>query len=269
LETTPLNLCIALAAPPEEVFHALTDATEHSRFTGAESAIDPVESGAFSYLDGLISGTFRTISPPTRIVQSLRSRDWPDGHVATVTHDLVPQADGRRTLVQVEETGIPADQAESVASGWTAYWEKLNAHLRDRRVDIVERFVERYKNEHDWDCVDEFVSEDCKVHIPLPGLPQGREGMRINGRMVCTAFPDVQVDREFLIAEGDIVMERAHAKATHRGPLVGVEPSGKPVTWTELHAYRVSSGLISEVWSEPDLLGIMVQIGAVEMPAPK
>jgi predicted ester cyclase len=131
---------------------------------------------------------------------------------------------------------------------------------------IVEAFVEEYKNRHRWDCVDTYVAEDCKLHLPIPGLPPGREGMRINGRLVCTAFPDVYVTREFSVVENNIVVERAHAKATHKGELMGVAPTGNPVAWSELHAYRVHDGMIVEIWTEADFLGIMVQIGAVTMP---
>jgi predicted ester cyclase len=81
---------------------------------------------------------------------------------------------------------------------------------------------------------------------------------------MCGAFPDVQVEREFFLVSDDIVVERAHAKATHKGELIGIAPTHKPVVWTELHAYRVQDGKITEVWSEADFMGVMVQIGAVE-----
>jgi predicted ester cyclase len=134
------------------------------------------------------------------------------------------------------------------------------------RKDVVARFVEEYKNQQNPDVVDELVTEDCRVHIPLPGLPSGREGMRANGRLMCQAFPDVRVEREFFLVDGDIVVERARAKATHRGELMGAPPTGKPVTWTELHAYRVEDGRITEVWSEADFMGVLVQLGIVDMP---
>ena len=132
---------------------------------------------------------------------------------------------------------------------------------------VVEAFVAEYKNQHDWDCVDTYIAENCKLHLPIPGLPPGREGMRANGEMMCTAFPDVHVTREFAVVQNGIVVERAHAKATHRAPLMGVPTTNKPVTWTELHAYRVEGDLITEIWTEADFLGVLVQIGAVEMPA--
>jgi predicted ester cyclase len=89
--------------------------------------------------------------------------------------------------------------------------------------------------------------------------------MRLNGQMMCGAFPDVRVEREFFLVDGDIVVERAKAAATHQGDLMGMSPTGKKVTWTELHAYRVETGQITEVWSEADFMGVMVQLGAVKM----
>lgn len=141
-----------------------------------------------------------------------------------------------------------------------------NAPTAEDLKKTVEQFVAEYKNKQNPDIVDDLVAEDCKVHIPLPGLPQGREGLRVNGRLMCAAFPDVHVEREFFVVEGDIVVERAVARATHGGALMGTPPTGNPVGWTELHAYRVRDGRITEVWSEADFMGIMVQIGAVPPP---
>jgi predicted ester cyclase/uncharacterized protein YndB with AHSA1/START domain len=162
---------------------------------------------------------------------------------------------------------------------WAYYLESLrrlvttgrgfpyNAPTGADRKAVVERFVEEYKNRQNPDIVDELVGEDCRVHIPLPGLPQGREGLRMNGRLMCDAFPDVHVEREFFVTDGDLVIERAHATATHKGDLLGTAPTQNPVTWTELHAYRVQDGRITEVWSEADFMGLMAQIGAARLPS--
>ena len=137
---------------------------------------------------------------------------------------------------------------------------------KEEMCSLVDRFVEAYKNQHDYNCVDEFIAENCKVHMPVPGIPDGREGMRLNGRIVNGAFPDVHVEREFFVVDGDIVVERAHAIATHGGEIMGIAPTDKPVRWTELHAYRIADGMITEVWSEASFLGVMAQIGAFEPP---
>jgi predicted ester cyclase len=138
--------------------------------------------------------------------------------------------------------------------------------LKEHQKKIVDQFVEEYKNRQNPDSVDQYVAEDCKFHLPFPGLPEGREGVRLNGQIMCSAFPDVHVVRDFFVVEGDIVVERAKAKATHKGEIMGIAPTGNPVSWTELHAYRVQGDWITEIWSEADLMGVMVQIGAVQLP---
>jgi uncharacterized protein YndB with AHSA1/START domain/predicted ester cyclase len=231
MSATTLYLCVSLAAPRESVFQVLTDSREHSAFTGGKSEIDARKGGKFSYFDGLISGVNDDLSAPELIEQTLRAKSWPDRHFAKVHLRLEHRSDGRRTFVRIKEEGIPPEQLDAVIGGWTDYWDKLAEYLRARRLSVVQEFVERYKNKHEWDAVDEYVAPDCKIHIPIPGLPQGREGMRANGKAVCSAFPDVFVTREFIATEGDLVLERAHAKATHKGELMGIPATGKQVRW--------------------------------------
>jgi len=89
-----------------------------------------------------------------------------------------------------------------------------------QRKALIEAFVEEYKNHHNWNCVDTYVAEDCQLHLPLPGLPTGREGMRENGRMMCTAFPDVHVTRELRTPRADLSMPAASLH-TLRNSLLG------------------------------------------------
>jgi len=71
------------------------------------------------------------------------------------------------------------------------------------------------------------------------------------------------VTLEFIIVDGDLVVERSNVRATHTGTFQGVPPTSKQVTWTENYIYRVSQGKVVEVWSCGDLLGIMHQIGGI------
>lgn len=205
-------------------------------------------------------------------------KPWQDN---TFHFEIEPQGDGCVLFFRQEYASELSDEEYGRYSfNWGYYLESLkqlvetgrgkpyNAPTVADRKAVVERFVQEYKNRQNPDIVDELVAENCRVHIPLPGLPPGREGMRVNGQLMCGAFPDVHVEREFFVAEGDIVVERAHAKATHKGDLMDTPATGRAVTWTELHAYRVDGGgRITEVWSEADFMGVMVQIGAVSPPS--
>jgi len=72
-------------------------------------------------------------------------------------------------------------------------------------------------------------------------------------RQFVEAFPDAHHTIDDLIAEGDRVVLRTTARATHRGRFEGMDPTGRSVEFTGLVVYRVESGKIAESWGEIDL----------------
>jgi predicted ester cyclase len=131
---------------------------------------------------------------------------------------------------------------------------------------LVRRFSNEFKNKANHGIVDELMTPDFQHHFKDPRLPKGREGMKMVGRGVVVAFPDVHANIQDLIAEGDRVVERTNAKGTHKGEFNGVPATGRPVAWSELHVYRIVNGKIAELWSEIDFLGMMMQLGAIPAP---
>ncbi len=79
-------------------------------------------------------------------------------------------------------------------------------------------------------------------------------------------FPDVVSTIEDLIAEGDKVVARWRARATHQGEYMGISPTGEEVEFTGISVYRIEGGRIAESWTEEDELGLMRQVGAVPEP---
>jgi predicted ester cyclase len=76
-------------------------------------------------------------------------------------------------------------------------------------------------------------------------------------------FPDVVSTIEDLIAEGDKVVARWRARATHQGEYVGILPTGKEVEFTGISVYRIEGNKIAQSWTVEDELGLMRQIGVV------
>ena len=99
-----------------------------------------------------------------------------------------------------------------------------------------------------------------------PGGPTDFEGVTQFYETLWSAFPDVEATIEDTIAEGDSVSFRVTVRGTHQGEFMGVPPSGNQVAFGVQNIYRFRDGKVVERWSNPDLLGLMVQIGA--MPAP-
>lgn len=80
------------------------------------------------------------------------------------------------------------------------------------------------------------------------------------------AFPGYQMIAEDMIAEGDKVVVRAKAHATHQGELMGIPPTGKEVTVSMIVIYRIADAKIAETWVVADELAVMQQLGAILAP---
>lgn len=80
------------------------------------------------------------------------------------------------------------------------------------------------------------------------------------------AFPDLEMSVDDMIVAGDMVADRVTWRATHRGELMGIPPTGRRVTVTEIHLARIADGKIVERWGNWDPLGLLRQLGAVPTP---
>jgi steroid delta-isomerase-like uncharacterized protein len=112
------------------------------------------------------------------------------------------------------------------------------------------------------DALDTLVSDVYLDHNPpLPDLPPGREGVRQAILILLSAFPDVTHTIHDQLAEGDKVMTRLTARATFRGEIFGVQPTGKAIEVSGIAVHRVADGKLVEHWAHMDMAGFMRQIG--------
>jgi len=68
------------------------------------------------------------------------------------------------------------------------------------------------------------------------------------------------------IAEADKVVTRWSVCGTHRGELLGVPPTGRPLSWTGITIHRLVGGRVMEERGEEDALGLMRQTGVMHDP---
>ncbi len=126
---------------------------------------------------------------------------------------------------------------------------------------IIRRLVEEGMNKHDLSVLTKMYS-DCVYHSPVVGELRG-EAYRQFMASVIAAFPDAVQTVEDQLEEGDKVMTRYSFKGTHKGPLMGIPPTGKQVAFTGMCISRIVDGKIVEEWEEWDTLGLLRQLGAV------
>ncbi len=133
--------------------------------------------------------------------------------------------------------------------------------LEENKV-LVRRFLEEGYNKRNLAIADELLSPTLVISF-FGSVLKGPEGWKKLANVFLTAFPDIYVSIEETIAEGDKVVASWTCRGTHKGPLKGVAPTGKVVTWKGIAIYRVSDGKIVEAEGLNDALGIMQQIGAI------
>ncbi len=131
--------------------------------------------------------------------------------------------------------------------------------------DLARRFMEEVWNKGNLNFVDEVTDPNFLSHDPASpeDVGGGVEGTRRFVEMYRSAFPDLRMTVEDLIAEGDKVVVRWTARGTHQGELMGIPPSDNRVEVTGISIDRIEGGKFVESWSNYDVLGMMQQIGAV------
>jgi len=77
-----------------------------------------------------------------------------------------------------------------------------------------------------------------------------------------TAFPDLQVTVDHLVADDENVCIAYQISGTHNGEFLGVAGTGKPVQARAVQIGRFRDGQIVERWGSTDLVTVLEQIGA-------
>lgn len=96
----------------------------------------------------------------------------------------------------------------------------------------------------------------------------GIEGEKQFVTRVRTAFPDLRVEIEDLVAAGDRVATRVLHRGTHQGDFFGIAPTGRPVAYEGTIIFRIADGRIAERWGTIDLFGLLAQLGATPASVP-
>jgi len=136
----------------------------------------------------------------------------------------------------------------------------------DEKRQFMSRFVQ-FINTADARLAVELVSSQAVFHVPgRPEPVRGPEGyLEIIG-MMRGGFPDIQWTLEESVVEGDVIAARFTMRGTHRGPFFGMPPTRKTIAVQALNIYRLSNGKIVSEVGQPDLLGLLQQIGAIQTP---
>lgn len=127
----------------------------------------------------------------------------------------------------------------------------------------IGRAYEEVFNKGNLGILNELMAPNYVLHT-AGGLEfKGPEGFGQYVTMMRTAFPDLHVTVENMVAEGDYVAHRVSFAGTHRGDLAGIAPTGKRITSASNTLSRFSADKEVEAWHELDTLAFYQQLGLI------
>lgn len=136
----------------------------------------------------------------------------------------------------------------------------------EQNKSIVRRWIEEGWNKHNLAVIDQVYAPDYVQHEPAPETVNSSEALKQYVGAYLTAFPDLNLSIEDLIAEGDKVVWRFKSTGHQNGPFMGLPPTGKTGNITGIVIFRLEDSRIVEGWVNIDTLGLLQQIGMIPMP---
>jgi len=129
---------------------------------------------------------------------------------------------------------------------------------------IVRRAMEALDH-RDVNAVIAECAPDMKWHGFAP-TALNNEGYRQAIQVFLDAFPDSRFAVDVLIAEGDQVVAQHKLSGTHNGPFQNVSATGNSVVVPAFITFRLSNDKIVEAWLNAEMVGLLIQIGAIPSP---
>jgi steroid delta-isomerase-like uncharacterized protein len=140
---------------------------------------------------------------------------------------------------------------------------KDGMNTTESNKEVIRKFLEEVINQNRMERADDLVVEDFVELDPLPGQPQGREGLKEVLGMMRAAFPDIHWVVEEMVAEDDTVASRFTWTGTHRGEFLGVPATDRRVAVKGVVMDQLAGGKMSKSRILMDSFGMMQQLGVV------
>ncbi|MBT2502877.1 ester cyclase [Curtobacterium sp. ISL-83] len=130
----------------------------------------------------------------------------------------------------------------------------------ESNIEAQQKFGEAV-NSGQLDLLDALVAPNAVDHDPAPGQAAGPQGYKDFFAEMRTAFPDLHIEVEQLVADEDNVSFAYTLTGTHQGGLMGHPATGKTISIRGMQISRFEDGLLVERWGSSDQMGMLQQLG--------
>jgi steroid delta-isomerase-like uncharacterized protein len=133
----------------------------------------------------------------------------------------------------------------------------------EHNKDVMRKVIEEGFNKANFSALDGLFAPVYQEH--QFGMKPTLEGMKKDVQFLRTAFPDLHLTIEDLIADDDKVWVRMVARGTNLGGFMG-PPNGKSFEISVMDVCRFEDGKIVEHWGAPDRFALLAQLELLPKP---
>jgi steroid delta-isomerase-like uncharacterized protein len=131
-------------------------------------------------------------------------------------------------------------------------------------VAVVRDWFDQVWNSGSEEAIARLLAADARMHgLPTPDNQPlvGPAGFTPFWRQFRSAFPDMRIEVERTVAEGEYVAVHCHVTGKHLGHGLGIAATQRPVELWGMGIARVRNGQILEAWNCYDFMSLYQQIG--------
>jgi len=129
-----------------------------------------------------------------------------------------------------------------------------------KNTDIIKKYHKRLWENQDLSAIDDTFVGDALIQSPLNTTTDPMSMKEVVEKWL-HAFPDLEVEWQEYIEEGNKVMSRWRAKGTHMGSFFETSPSHQEVSYSGVTIYTLNKeGKVVEYWALVDMHAIMTQL---------
>lgn len=138
--------------------------------------------------------------------------------------------------------------------------------MSEENKALIRRWFEEVWNKGNEAAIDEMFAQHGIAH----GLAEesekamrGPQDYKPFYRKFRSAFPEIEVVVEDVVAEGDKVAARCTVRGKHQSDSLGFAATGKSTEFTGITIVRIERGQIVEAWNNFDFMRMFKQLGAL------
>jgi len=133
--------------------------------------------------------------------------------------------------------------------------------IEEKNKDFIQSYTEDFWNKHNIAAFEKYYATGLIMHFA--DGDQMSEQYKGLCQAYFSAFPDLHITTDMLVAEGDKVTKVWTSNCTHKGEFLEIPATGNRIVVKGIEVFRIADGIIAEVWVSMDNLGMLQQLGVI------